>query len=248
MVDLPLAAELGLQRFDRQAVGLRAAVAAALAHQLVDDHALGGLCQGAALAPAALFSGAGLVVNDDGAAGGLAQLALQRVELVAVVHANACGQGHALVLARLVAHHHHAARAFGHHRVRNLRHAVALRPLANLLATRHGHRVVVENFVGDVHARRNRLANGQEPAVKVGAVAQVGKHMRLVHKGLLAHPGHALAAHLREACGGPVHPQRHVVAANAGHGTRALRHFGAGVVRAARAKPGRALGSERAHL
>ena len=165
-----------------------------------------------------------------------------------MLHANACGQGHTLVLARLVAHHHHAARAFGHHGVRNLRHAVAFRPLAYLLATRHGDRVVVENFVSDVHARRNRLANGQEPAVKVGAVAQVGKHMRLVHKGLLAHPGHALAAHLREARGGPVHPQRHVVATNAGHGTRALRHFGAGVVRAARAKPGRALGRQRAHL
>ena len=40
----------------------------------------------AALAAAALLGGAGLVVDDRGDAGDLAQLALHRVELVAVTH------------------------------------------------------------------------------------------------------------------------------------------------------------------
>src|SRR5258707_529367 len=41
LVDRALAAELGLERRHRDAVRLHAAIAAALAHRLVDDHALG---------------------------------------------------------------------------------------------------------------------------------------------------------------------------------------------------------------
>src|SRR6185503_10983659 len=40
LMDAGLAAELGLDRLDRQAAGLLAAVAAALAHPLVDDDRL----------------------------------------------------------------------------------------------------------------------------------------------------------------------------------------------------------------
>ena len=89
LVDAALAAELGLDRLDRQAVALHRAVAAAFADQLVDDDALGRVFHRAALAAAALLGRAGLVVDDDGAAGDLAQLALDVVELVAVVHGDA---------------------------------------------------------------------------------------------------------------------------------------------------------------
>ncbi len=57
----------------------------------------------------------------------------------------------------------------------------------------------------------------------------------------LADPRHAFAAHLAEAHGRAVHPDRHVVAADAGDGARAFGHLGRGVVRAAAAEPGRAL-------
>ena len=95
---------------------------------------------------------------------------------------------------------------------------MALGPLAHLLPARHGHGVVVQNFVGDVHAGGNALAHGQHAAVKVSAVTQVGKHVRVGGEGLLTDPGHALAAHLCETHGAAVHPQRHVMAADAGHG------------------------------
>src|SRR6185436_18409200 len=81
LVDAALAAELGLHRFHAQAVALHAAVAAAFAHQLVDHQAPGGILHLAALAAPPLLGGAGLVVNQDRAALGLAQLALHRVEL-----------------------------------------------------------------------------------------------------------------------------------------------------------------------
>jgi hypothetical protein len=46
------------------------------------------------------------------------------------------------------------------------------------------------------------LAHRQDAAVEIGAIAQVGKHVRLMREGLLPNPGRALAAHLREARGG----------------------------------------------
>jgi hypothetical protein len=64
LVDHALAAELGLERLDREAVGFGAAVAAAFAHALVDDGALGGIGIFVPLAPAALLRGAGLVVDE----------------------------------------------------------------------------------------------------------------------------------------------------------------------------------------
>ena len=248
LVDLPLAAELGFKWFDRQAVGLLAAVAAAFAHQRVDHNPPGRVHQRAALAATALFSGAGLVVNDDGAALDRAQLPLNHVQRIAVMHGHALGQGHALVLFGLVSDHHGFDSALGAHRLRDLRHRMALGPLAHGLAARHGHGVVVQNFVGDVHAGGNALADRQHAAVKVSAVTQVGKNVCVRGEGLLADPGHALAAHLCETRGAAVHPQRHVMAAYAGHGARALRHAGRSVVRAARAKPGRALGVDLKHL
>ena len=233
LVDLALAAKVGFQRFDADAIALCAAVAAAFADQLVNHHAHRRVDQRAALAAAAFFGGAGLVVNDDGGALDLPEFALYAVEFVAVLHVHAVGQAFgASVFVRLVGDHHDALGAFGAHALGDLDHAVALGPLAHLLAAGHGHRVVVQNLVGNVHARCNRLAHRQQAAVEIGAVTQVGEYVLVVGKGLLADPGHALTAHLGEARGGAVHPNAHEMAANAGHGARALGHLGAGVVRA----------------
>ena len=188
-----------------------------------------------------------MVVNNDRRAFNFAQYALHRVQAVAVLDRYAFGQAFdTIVFLGFVGHHHNALCTFGAHALRDLDHAMALGALADLLAARHRHCVVVQNFVSDIHTRSNRLAHRQQAAVKVGAIAQVGKNMRVVHKRLLPHPGHAFAAHLGKAGGGAVHPQGHKVAADTGHGARAFWHAGGGVVRAARAKPGLALGQRRA--
>src|SRR5262249_30208974 len=91
LVDHPLAAELGLERLHRYAVRLHAAVAAAFADELVDDHAAVGIGELAALAAATLLGRAGLVLDQDGAAGNLGELPLHRVEVVAMMHREAVG-------------------------------------------------------------------------------------------------------------------------------------------------------------
>ncbi len=71
-------------------------------------------------------------------------------------------------------------------------------------------------------------AEGQQAAVEVGAVAQVGEHVRGVGKRRLADPGHALAAHLRESAGVAVgHPVGHVVELMPATREAAIGHAGA---------------------
>src|SRR5512134_1171923 len=81
LVDGALAAPFGHQRLHRHAIRFDATIAAAFADELIDDHALVGIGIGAALAPAALFGGAGLVVDQDRRAWDGGELALHFVEV-----------------------------------------------------------------------------------------------------------------------------------------------------------------------
>ena len=101
----------------------------------------------------------------------------------------------------------------------------------HMLAAGHGDGVVVEDLVGDVGLRGDRLADREAARVEVGAVAEIGEDVLLVGERRDADPGHALAAHMGEGLGVAVHPQRHEVAADAGQRAAAFRHLGRGVVR-----------------
>src|SRR5262249_1901348 len=81
LVDRALAPELGLERLHRYAVRDDAAVAAALADELVDDHALVGIKKSAALAPTTFLSRAGLVGDQHRPAQNCGKLHLQPIGL-----------------------------------------------------------------------------------------------------------------------------------------------------------------------
>src|SRR5690606_21224433 len=66
LIDLPLAAELGFERYHGDAIRLPAAIAAAFADGFIDDNALAGIRHLAALAATALLGGANLIVNQHG--------------------------------------------------------------------------------------------------------------------------------------------------------------------------------------
>ena len=89
LVDRPLAAELGFQRNDRDAVRLPAAIAAPLAHRFVDHDAPAGIGQLTALAAAALFGGANLIVDQDRDALRLAQRELNGFQAIARIDGHA---------------------------------------------------------------------------------------------------------------------------------------------------------------
>ena len=171
LVDRPLAPEFGLQRHDREAVRLHAAIAAALAHVRVDDDAPVRVLQQAALAPAPLLGRAHLVVDDGRDTLPLAQLALHLVERVPVMDRHAVRElpveG---VFLRLVGDHGDAADAF---RLNLAGDALDRERPVHRLAAGHRHRVVVENLVGHVDAGGDRGAYRQNAGVEIGAVADV---------------------------------------------------------------------------
>src|SRR5690606_33659912 len=199
--------------------------------QGVDHHPLLRVLELAALAAATLLGGAGLVVDQDRDALDLPQALLHRVQLAAVVEFHAGREQLALVPARqVVADQDDGVDAFGAHLPGDVRHGEGA---VHRLATGHGHRVVVEDLVGDVDPGGHGLADRQRAAVEVGAVSQVLEHVFGFSERRLPGPGHAFAAHVGEGVGGPVHPRDHVMAADAGQRTGASRHHGGGVGRAA---------------
>jgi len=108
----------------------------------------------------------------------------------------------------------------------------------DMLATGHRNRVVIEDLVGDIGFRGDRLADGENTGMEIGAVAEIGEDVLLIGERRNPDPGHALAAHMSEGFGVAIHPERHEMAADAGKRSAALGHLGGGVVRAARAEIG----------
>src|SRR5690606_28599158 len=233
LVDLALAAELGLDRLHGNAVGLHAAIAAALADRFVDEDPLLGIGKGAALAAPALLGRAGLVVYEHRHAGVFAQLALHVVERAAVMHGDRRGEIAGRVLLGLVGDDDDLLDPFRGDLARD--HLGRERTVVRLAAG-HGDRVVEEDLVGDGRLRRHGEADGERTRMEVGAVAEVLEDVLRLGERRLADPARPFRAHVREGCGRAVHPHRHVVAADAGERARSLGHAGGRVVRAAGAE------------
>ena len=239
LVDHALAAELGLQWQDGRAVGLRAAITAAFANGVVDEHALWRIGEFLFLATAALFGRADLVIDQYRHALDFAQLALHRIHVLAVVDADDGWQAGTVVIARQVFRHQRdSLHAFGGHLVRDLVHGQCA---VDRLAAGHRDRIVVQDLVGHVDLRGDGRANRQITGVKIGAVTQVLEHMRHLRECRLPYPRRTLATHVRgQAVVFRINGGRHHMAADAGQRQAALGYLGRGIVRAARAIPGRA--------
>ena len=185
--------------------------------------ALDRIGEGAALAAAALLGCARLVVDEGRDAVDQAQVLLHLLQIAAVIDRRAGRQEALRILLGLVSDDDELLDAFGQDLGRHLadRQAAVQR-----LAAGHGDGVVVEQLVGDVDAGRHRGADRQAAGVDVGAVAEVLEHVTAARERRFPDPVGALAAHVRPALGGAVHPLRHVVAADAGVGARAFGHNG----------------------
>ena len=130
----------------------------------------------------------------------------------------------------VVGHHDDRLHAFRAHLVRDIRHG---QRAVDRLAAGHRDRVVVENLVGDVDLRRDRLPDRERAGVEIRAVAEVLEDVLRLGERRLAAPRRAFAAHLREGFGAAIHPRHHVMATDAAERARAFRHRRRRVVRAA---------------
>ena len=236
LVYLGLAPVLRLHRVDRQAVGFRATVPAALAHPLVDQHSLGWRGLLAALALTALLGRALLVVDEDRDAGNGREVLLYRQQLIPAPH---LGRPAGLPPDRLrvVAGDDDARDPLA----AQLADKVGQREFADRpLPAGHRHRRVPQQLERDVHPGRDCGAHHQAARVREGPVAYVLDEVRLRHERRHAQPLCPLAAHLAQPgqVAGPVarHQQQHGVTSDAAADECPRAHLRGRVVRAARAE------------
>src|SRR5690606_13717762 len=197
LIDAALAAELRLVRHHREAVRLHIAVPAAFTDEIVDHDAPRPRGREPSLALTVQLGGARLIVDQRRNAALLPELALHAVELGPIVHAHA-GREPVVALriaARVVRDDRDRLDALGRELLRDLRD----RQLAlDGLAAGHRDRVVEQDLVRDVHARRDRRTYREAPGVGVGAVTEILEDMARVGERREPDPRRALAAHLRE--------------------------------------------------
>ena len=206
-------------RLDRDAVRLHRAVAAALAHALVDHHApvrvrgTRRACAGAA--PRRRRSGRRPAPMTPGTSRSSCCTPSSSSRWCTVTPAGSAAgaylSGSSLTTA--IAPH-----ALGGELARDLRRRDrAVHRLAfDRLAAGHRDRAVDEQLVGDVHTRRHGGADREQARVEVGAVAHVLEDVRHRGEGRLADPVGALGTHLRDREGAPLRdPDGHAVAADA---------------------------------
>ena len=160
LVDLPLAPQVRGQRANGDTVGQCRTVAAVFTQPGMDEDARGARARCPTLDASALLGGADLVEDERGHTRCHAQRALYRVQLATGVKAGVGGELPALGLP--------AIGVFRQNRYpgdtlcldlpRDLGHGQA--PV-HRLPTGHGHRIVVQNLVGDVGLGGHGLANRQ---------------------------------------------------------------------------------------
>ena len=185
------------------------------------------------------FGRALLVVHEHGHPRDTGELLLNLGQPVTVEHPHPPRQPDAAILLRLVGGHHHARHPFGEEFAHQGRHC---QPPDRRLATGHGDRVVVQQLVGDVRARRYRRPDREDARVMEGAIAEVLEQVRDADERGHADPGSTLAAHLAEPedIADPLcrHHQRDGVAADARTDERAVRDRRRSIVRASRTEVG----------
>ena len=181
LINGPLAAPFSLQRLHRYAIRLHAAVAAALADQIVDDDPLVRVGERTALAATAFFGSASLIVDEDAHAGYGRKLTLNGVKLIAMMHGQSARPiGVFRVFPRLICDHDHTLCALGGHLRGDLRHS---QTAIVCLPTGHGDGIVKEDFVGHRHAGSDRGADREIARVVVGAVTEILEHVLALGKG-----------------------------------------------------------------
>ncbi len=240
LVDLRFAAQLGVDRVHRQAAALDAAVAAALAHRLVDDHPLAALRRPAPLAQPAKFVRAGLVVDQNCDAGHGGQHPFGFLEPVPAPHLGpprrpAREPGPATVPAQVIGHDEDAGDPLGGQHRAGVRHVELP---GRVLAAGHRHDAVVEQLEGHGDVGGDRCPHNEAAGVEERPVAHVLDVVRGVGEGGTADPLRALAAHLGVRDGAAVHPPYKRVAAHTGTDRRAGRLHRRAVVGTATAERG----------
>ena len=104
------------------------------------------------------------------------------------------------------------------------------------LSARHRHRVVEQNFEGDIALGRNTGPDRQNAGVIVGPVPKVLEDVFCLHEFFLPNPGQTFTSHMTMGQDIAVHVGRHVVATDTAMRAATIRYLCRGIVGAAGAE------------
>ncbi len=140
------------------------------------------------------------------------------------------------IFVRLVGYHDDPAHSLGGKLTGQHRHG---QTAVDRLPAGHSHGVVEQQFVGDVDVGGDGRAYRQHTRMGVSAVPEIREYMLRLRERRLTDPGRPLSTHLGKSRSRPIHKLREIMAAYARERAAALRNFGGGIMRAARAEIGR---------
>ena len=166
-IDLTLAPKGRFFRLYAQTVGFNRTVATALTDKIVDHSEFLGVVQLAAFAQAALFGGAGLLINQDRDPGDLAQVTLHAIKLTPVIYGDALREISPSESLRVIRDHRDTIHTF---RAQLFRNGVNRYRAVNILPAGHGHGVIEQNFIGDVCFGCDSLTDRHKPGMVICAI------------------------------------------------------------------------------
>ena len=224
MINAALTSKRRFNRLHRQAIRSAGAIAAILTNAGIDRDAAIGARRQIALALAAAFGGAFLIIDDDGDTLHRAQFLLHGIKPRTMMKANRRrDQRIAAMPIRIIGDNLNPPHTFA----MQLRGDVGYINLAfRSLATGHGDCAIHQNLESDIGLGGDSEAHGKTAGMGIGAIAHIGKNMFLAGEMFLPNPGGTLAAHLAEEIRIAIHEAREVMAANASQGAAAFRHAG----------------------
>ena len=189
-----LSAEFSFDGLYGKTAGFLTAITASLTYGLVNEDAHGWLGRLASFSVTTEFCCAGLVVDEDGASGNIAQNSLGLIQAISMPNFGTVSEvGRDPILFGVVGKHHDFRGAFGFEGSSEFGdfHATV-----NLLAARHGYSRVVKNLESDVRSSGNRLSDSERSRVVKSTVTDVLKAVLHVDEWSCTDPLHAFAAHL----------------------------------------------------
>ncbi len=223
LVNRTFTAQFRLDRHDGHTVGLHPAIAAAFTDIGIDKDPLVRIRKLPAFATASFLGSAGLHINYSRHTLVFAKLLLHQWHLRPLMHIQSLGKACKVDIFFLIIDKGHIPHS---HRLNFATNLIGGQPAIIALTAGHGHRIIIEDFVGDIGFRHQRKPNGLNAGVVIGTVAQVLEHMVAGRERRLADPVRALAPHLGKTNGFAVHPLHHVVTADARIGARPFGDFG----------------------
>ena len=212
MIHHPFSTEFRLQRQDSHAVGFDSTIPATFADILIDKDPPWRIRKTSTFTATSFFCRTGLLVDQNRNSRNFPQTPLHLVQFFPVVDFNSGSKTlFSTVSLRIIGHHHHFTCSFRPNLLSDPRHG---QWTVHRLTSRHRHRVIEQDFEGNIDIGSYCRADGQQTRMKICPVSDVLKNMFTLTEKRFSYPVGSLRSHVGKTCSTSVHPLGHIMASD----------------------------------